>query len=240
MELKDLVDKHQGKVGFVVGAAPSLHYVNVESLKPYVNIAVNSAIAKVDFANYFVSDDAEVMIWDYYQNIKPDCIKLLYADKFKNIQPNENTVLFKHKIWFDHIRKTYNPEGLVFTKDANLPLIGARTSVGTAVNLAFLMGLSPIVLLGVDCCYENNCRYFWQHKTEKKCRRLDGGSYFSIPNAGHINGHPVDTHSKDFIQYWNALSIQAKSQNIHIINASGGILDCFERMNLEEVLKKYV
>ena len=126
---------------------------------------------------------------------------------------------------------------MIFTKVG--PIIGARTSAGSAVHLAYVMGCDPIVLLGCDCCFEGMNRYFWQFEGEEKCYRLNGEKVFSIPNAGVINGKPLDSHSKDFLHYWRAVAEQAKKQGINIISASGGLLDAFPQMTLKEVLEKY-
>lgn len=238
MEIKNLEDKHKDRLGFVLGAGPSLHHLNPDLIKDHITIAVNSAISKVK-ADYFISDDWDVANWDYYHNISPTTIRLLYGEKLKSKVNEENTILFKHKIWYDHIKKTYNPEGLILTKDANLPIIGARTSAGSAVHMAYIMGLNPIVLLGCDCCYSGGRRYFWQFPGEKKCKRLDGGSFFSVPNAGSVRGRPMDNHSVDFLKYWEALARQAKSQGIRIIDASNGVLECFEKNTLDGILNEY-
>jgi hypothetical protein len=101
------------------------------------------------------------------------------------------------------------------------------------------MGCDPIILLGCDCCYEGMNRYYWQFEGEEKCFRLNGERVFSFPNAGIVNGKPLDSHSRDFLQYWQAVSRQANKQGINIISASGGLLDAFPRMTLEEVLEKF-
>ena len=83
-------------------------------------------------------------------------------------------------------------------------------------------------------------RYFWQFENEAKVYRITGEPVFSRPNAGIKRGHPIDSHCRDFLQYWKAFVKQNQSTpDLHIINASGGILDVFERQSLEEVLEKY-
>ena len=251
MELRELQDKYKDKTGFVIGAGPSLHFQDVEPLKEYVTIAVNSGLAKAPFCNYFVSDDIGVQHYNYYLQLLPDltCIKLLYKDKLENhvchLKRNE-IVWFKHKWWYDPKNKKYNPTGLVLTKDAELPIVGARTSSGTAIHILYIMGCNPIILLGIDCCYgvnEPRKRYFWQYDGEYRVARITTHEpVFAFANKGFYKNtkYPIDSHGRDFLQYWDAFVQQNKSTpDLHIINASGGILEAFERMSLEKVLEKY-
>ncbi len=239
MNVIDFVDKHKGEAAFVCGAGPSLHYVDVEKLKDHVVISVNSSLPKLDFCNYFVADDIGVKNWDYYVDLLPtlDCISFLYRDKLKkharHLDKNK-VVWFHHKWWYSPKDKKYNPEGLVFTKGE--PIIGARTTSGTAVHIAYIMGCDPIVLLGCDCCYKNFKRYYWQFPGEKKCKRKTGEKVFCNPNKGKYRGQWVDAHSLHFVKYWDALAHQAKQQGINIIDASDSILECLPKMDIEDIL----
>ena len=235
MKVVDFKDKHKGKRIFVAGAGPSLHDIDVEKLKDNIVISVNSSLPKLDFCNYFVADDIGVKNWDYYVDLLPtlDCISFLYYDKLEKHAGHLNqdkVVWFKHKWWYSPSDKKYNPDGLVFTKDE--PIIGARTTTGTAVHLAYIMGAKEIILLGCDCCYKDFKRYYWQFTGEKVCKRKTGEKVFCDPNRGKYKGRWVDSHSMQFIEYWNALSHQSKEQGIKIFDASDGILDCFPKISI--------
>jgi hypothetical protein len=240
----NLQDRHNGEIVFVVGAGPSLHFQDMDLLREHIVIAVNSALPKVPFCDYFVADDIGVKHWNYYQDILPKlyCTSILYREKLKDeashLRPDQ-VVWFNHKWWFDPKSGNYNPDGLVMTKDITKPIIGARTTAGSAVHLAHIMGGNPIVLLGCDCCYHGRNRYYWQFPGEVPCFRHTGEKVFSTPNKGVKNGRPVDSHSMDFLEYWKALAEKAEESGIHIIDASDGLLDCFEQMTLEEVLSNY-
>lgn len=251
MEISKLQDIYKGKLVFVVGAGPSLHHIRETTMSKLVDhpiIAVNSAISK--FQDYkckdlfFLSDDWASSCWDYYQNLLPkmDCTYLLYHKMLKNKCSNlnkEKVVLFNHKIWYDSRLKKYYPNGLVLTKEISKPIIGARTSAASAVHFAYAFGASHVVLLGCDCCYsEEKYRYYWQYDGEKKCKPLTSIPLQLSPSE-RMDGHWVDNHAKDFLKYWDQLAEQTKKQNINIINASGGILNSFPKMKLEEVLEKY-
>lgn len=240
--LNDIADIAKGKVGFIVGAGPSLHFQDVEPLRDHLTIAVNAGIVKVPFCSFFVTDDQDVANWSYYMGLKSlDCDCLLYESKIRGRDshiPENRKIWFQHKLWYEPSKKKYHKDGLVITKDPNLPIIGARTSGGTAIHLAHIMGCDPIVLLGTDCCYREGKRYFWQFEGENKPYRLDNKSVECNPTR-KINGQQADWHSGEFLEYYNSLATQCRSQNIRIINVSGGILDCFERMTLVEVLESF-
>lgn len=232
-----LLNKHT-ELGFVIGAGPSLREVDNNTIKKYPKICVNSAISKFPESNYFLSDDWDSMSWNYFQSINQNTVKLLYKEKFKDKDIKGSYYLFNHKFWYNHLTNRYEKDGLELTKDPNLPIIGARTSIGSAIHFAYIMGFNPIVLLGCDCCFEGNKRYFWEYEDQKQCYRIDNKS-LEKRISGKIDGRLVDRHSLDFLKYWEALSKQLEKQKIKVINASDGILKFFERKDLKDIIKEY-
>lgn len=244
MNLKDLQDKHKGQMGFVIGAGPSLHFQDVSPLKDYVTVATNSGILKVPDCDYYVTDDEGVVQWNYWRETarKSKAIKLLYETKLKNhasLFKPEDYLFFGHKTWYDPSTKKFPEGGLVMTKDAEAPIIGARTSLASAIHWAYIMGCDPIVLLGADCCYRGNKRYFWQFPGETRAFQYNGQPVWSTPNKGKKDGQPVDSHCVDFLEYWRQFA-EVNKDIANIIYASeGGILKCFPSMTLKESLQKY-
>ena len=244
MDLKDLQNRHEGAMGFVVGGGPSLHFQNTEPLSNFVTIGVNSGILKVPNCDYFLSDDIGARAYNYYQTTAKDSrsIKLLYEDKLKNETKHfrqEEVIFFKHKWWYSPETKTKNLAGLEMTKEANAPIIGARTSAASAVHFLYIMGCDPIVLLGCDSCYKKGKRYFWQFPGEPKAFRLNGQPVFSSPNRGTRKGERVDSHCCDFDDYWRQFATQNAGRANIIYASEGGIIDCFPIMTLEDVISKY-
>lgn len=244
MKLEDLQNKHAGQMAFVIGAGPSLHFQDVSPLKDYITLTTNSGILKVPDCDYYVTDDHGVSTWNYWRDTarQSRCIKLLYETKLKEHVAHfrkEEVLFFGHKTWFDPKTKSYPEGGLVMTKEAAKPIIGARTSLATTIHWAYIMGCDPIVLLGADCCYHGNKRYFWQFPGETKAFQMNGQHVFSTPNRGKKEGQPVDMHCVDFLDYWRQFAdINKETANI-IYASEGGILKCFPIMTLPEVLEKY-
>lgn len=245
--VKDFIDIHKGKVGFVSGAGPSLHFLTKEQVKKiqeFPLIAVNSAIMKFQKAKYYLSDDIAVSNWNYYIELLPklSCIKLLYKDKLKDKCDHlNNFYLFSHTWWYSPKDKKYNLDGLKLNKTG--PIIGARNASASALHFLFLMGCSPIILLGMDCCYsKEKYRYFWQYEGEQKAFRLNGDKSIGFPGRNKYMGEIVDNHSFDFLQYWDYFVDVNKDiigKKVDIINCSDGLLDCFSKMKIEEVLERY-
>ena len=248
MQLKDLENLYANeKLIFVSGSGPSLHFVDPEMIKDYPIIAVNSSVAKFKDVTklHFLSDDVGAASWGYYAHLLPtlDCMKFLYKKKLEKHTKNlKNVIFFNHTWWFSPLHRKYNLQGLVLHKDSDKPIIGARTSLASAIHFAYIMAgpQTRIVLLGSDCSYIGSYRYYWQFPNETKQRRITGEPVFAQANRGTYHGFAVDSHSMDFLKYWKAFAEQNKdTPDLHIINASGGILDVFERMPLEKVVEVY-
>ena len=202
--LNELKDKHVGQAAFIIGAGPSARHLVNKKLDG-VSFAVNSAIAHFTDAQYFVSDDHDVAGWDYFYNArKLSCKKLFFKDKllqFKNLFPD--AYFYEHNHW----TRGKNLENLKCTKD--FPVIGARTSTGSAIHLAHIMGCDPIYLIGVDCCMQNGKRYYWEFEGIEPCKRLNGRI---------LPMQIAERHNKDFMAYWEDFA--SVNSHLNIYNVS--------------------
>lgn len=249
MELSDLQNKYKNELFFIVGAAPSIRNLDIDLLKEYPVIAVNSGILAVKKKEnlYFCSDDKGIRNWSYYIKELPelDCVCLLYEKKLKNhikFLNKKKVIFYQHKSWFSP-PSIYNlPDGLELTKDINKPIIGARTSFNSAVHLAYCMGAKIIVFLGNDNQFSqdgNKFRYFWQHWNKKsQPYRIKGAIQFNkkTQNFGF--------NQKAYIEYWKYFAEINKDvigKEIEIINCSEtpNNFNFFPKMKIEDVLEKY-
>lgn len=238
MRVKDLQDTHKDKLCFIYGAGPSLRYVDETQLRDYITITVNSGFLKDRLCDYFVSDDLSIEDWSYYDSIWMfRRKKLLYRDKFEPICSEKKDVIFyDHTWWFSPDDKEYNYEGLKLKKEE--PIVGARSSVASAVHLAYIMGCNPIVLLGNDCklSKDRHHRYFWQEwPIEKQPFRISG---YEFNSRNQNRGFNRDS----LIKYWNKFAeVNRKiiGEQVEIIDCSDSDLRCFTRMHLQEIIDKY-
>jgi len=253
----DFAGKFKGKLGFVIGAGPSLCDIKEpEKLLDYVTFTVNSGIMKLPNCDYFVSDDRAVKEWTYYPKyiVKSTCEKLLYRVKWENetSELDENkTFFFEHKIW--HFPKTgkVSPEGLLMTEDPSLPIIGARSSVGTAIHLAHIAGCDPIVLLGIDCKMgDDKRRYFWQYPDEPKQYPDEPKQYPDEPKqypdepktkrlVNKARSITFGFSEEEFLTYFSSLAKESKRQGVRVIDITTGHDKGFEIMTLEEVFEQF-
>ncbi|MFW6009091.1 MAG: hypothetical protein ACOCP8_07500 [archaeon] len=233
MDIKELQNVYEGLPIFIVGAGPSIRYVDFNLIKDLPSIAINSGILADRNIDYFLSDDIAVTFWNYYieyiKNI--DCFCLLYKNK---LLKHSNHISEDRKLFFNHCSR------FRMCYDLSKPIIKARTSMGTAVNIAYGMGANKIFLLGCDCSIEKNKRYFWEYYHRKDRPR-------KIKGTKHLNNkilkddkyeYPVDKHSKAFIRYWNRFYRENKdilNDEVEIINASYGNLECFKKIKPEEI-----
>lgn len=230
MKIKDFKDKHKGKIGFIAGAGPSARHVDPDVLSDHVVFSVNSSIKKFNKCDYYVIDDWDVMNWDYFDYARGlDCTKLLYRKHFskhESLFRPDNYVFYSHKEYA--VNGIVQPQNLKLSKSE--PIIGARTVAASAIHLAYTMGCDPIVLIGVDCKYEDDKRYFWQFPGEEMCYRKDGKQY-NLPT----NEDQKDTHCIDFVEYWKYFSDINSDMNICNLKSTGQ-LDIFKEVTLGDIL----
>jgi hypothetical protein len=242
MRLSELQDKHSEEIIFIVGSGPSINNIDMDLLKDYTVMAVNSGLLTVPFASYFISDDIGIINWSYFSNLKEmNCICLFFESKWKDVDINNidanRVVFYNHKTWFSP-PSTYNlPDGLVLTKDINKPIIGSRTSLSSCVHLAYCMGAKTVVLIGNDCQLSKDkykYRYFWQYWPKEKRPYRIKGTHFNK------NTQNIGFDQKAFVEYWNNFVEVNKNilrTDLEIIDCSDSILDCFPKMALQEIIK---
>lgn len=246
MNLANLQDKHANKLCFVAGASPSLRFVDYNVIKDYIIITVNSSILKFPNCNYFVTDDQDVVNWNYWYKtaIESTCIKLLYEDKLSQYVDNQRNdiIFYKHRHYNEHAKNKdeYDFESLKIYNNAATPIIGARSSIASAINLAIIMGCNPICLLGMDNHYEGNKRYFWQFDGEIKAYNINN-RVFSSPNRGLVQNRPVDNHCVDYLVYWQRFAnINAELIKDRIYNCSTtSLLNTFSKISVDAVIRRF-
>lgn len=235
--LEEFNGKHAGRIGFVLGSGPSLNMLDLEPLKDHITIAVNSGYVGFPDANYFISDDWSVANWSYFFNdlrASKTTIALLYEDMLKNQawQFGDRSVLFRHRKGY-HITDKYehsNSENFICQ---------ARTSAGSAIHVAHIMGCKEIVLIGIDCCRQDSLRYFWGKRgaVDKRPFRND-----AIPpdryRRAFDKGRQTDTDLMEITRYWESKAAHFNAK-CKVYNASPiTVLEQFPRVNLKEFLNR--
>jgi hypothetical protein len=236
--LEEFNQIHRGECAFVLGSGPSLAFQNLEPLQKHVTIAVNSSYVAMPNATYFLSDDHDVANWSFFaENLRNNISTtvLLYENKLSHVVNwfGGRSVVFRH-------RTGYNLTDEYEHDNYKNHICQARTSLGSAIHVAHIMGCDPIVILGLDCCRTSDgVRWFWQ----------------LLPKTMHpkrLDKYPIDRYKKirrknvisdmdlaDILDYWNIRSDEMKKK-CRIINASPvSTIDCFDRMSLDDVFRMY-
>ncbi len=230
MNICDFLNAHKGRPGVVLGAGPSLEYLDKSILDKSVCIGVNSSILFSSDIPYWVSDDIAVCNWSYFYNqLKfSKCIKFMYRSKLSSFEKHfglDKTVLFDHDWWYEPSSGRKNMDGVIIRRNSCEKLIGARTSSGTAIHILALMGCDPILLTGMDNGVRNGKRYFWE--SDKSIKRLDGRPVRGGWDAFDYNG---------VTQYFNDLYLMNKD-NINIMDATpGNPMNIFPGCDIMDIL----
>lgn len=235
--LEEFNGKHQGEIAFVLGSGPSVNMLDLSPLTKHVTIAVNSGYLAFPEATYFLSDDWSVARWSYFFNdlrASKSTTALLYEDMLKNEawQFGNRAVLFRH-------RKGYHLTDKYEHKNPLNHICQARTSVGSAIHVAHIMGCRKIVLIGIDCCRQDSLRYFWGKRgaVEKRPFRKDDIPVDRYRRTFH-KGRQTDTDLIDITRYWKNKAVYFNDK-CKIFNASPiSLLDEFQKINLKRFLNE--
>ena len=235
--LKIYIDKHKDKMAFILGTGPSLRNIKPELLKPHVTIAVNGAILKAPEADYYFSCDNGMVLWKSWLTLKDLKCKLILAS-------NSGFGAFQHVIKdrgiFDGIsmlRIDYLPRKKDNIFDKGDKLIKGSSSVHAAVHFAWVMGCSPIVLIGCECKYVGGKKHYWDfpNQPDEGLVNLKHNSHrrpLSKSNPGGTTDGELNHHRN----VWRLIR-KLNPQEINIIDASGGNYEYFQSNTLEEILK---
>lgn len=240
--LEEFNGKYQGQTAFVIGAGTSIHFQDLEPLKNHITIAVNSGYVAAPWADFFISDDWSAARWSYFfEDLvnSSHTIALLYDPKLSDHLHLFGTrgVLFRHRKGvsipdrYEHEKRKYH-------------LGETRTSVGSAIMVAHVMGCSKIVLLGIDGCRQFGRRYFWQLDVETpypKAYKIPFRNDNVRPDAHDASrcifqGKQMDRDLIDINRSWEpfATAVNKKCKVYNVSEAS--VIDVFPRADLNEFI----
>lgn len=230
--LEEFNNKHIGHPAFIIGAGTSVALENLECLRDKITIAVNSGyLAVKDFATYFISDDWSIANYDFFYNDlkQSNTTMLLYEDKLKHTASwfGDRSVLFRHRKGI-HIPKEYRHD------NSKYYLGETRTSLGSGIMSAVIMGCNPIILLGLDGCRnEKGHRYFWQIPPFIPPKRNDGIP-LDLFRKCKLKGKKTDTDLIDIAKTWDAFGKEVLKL-VDVCNCSPlSVLNIFPKRDLKE------
>lgn len=230
--LCELKDKYKGKRCFVLGNGPSLTKEDVEKLRNEVTFASNriyKMFAVTDWRpTYFgMIDEGVAKKEDCVELSKLDCAVKFYLSEgywaFKKISGNS---CYIHSWWQ---RKYLKKPG--FSLDLCKGIYSIATVTYVLIQIAVWMGFTEIYLLGCDNSYRVE-----RNKDGSIVTHNERKSYFG--NQGKLETN-VGSSWECNIAYEYAEKF-SREHDFRIYNATrGGMLESFERKNLDEVLASW-
>ncbi|MFC4620089.1 PIG-L family deacetylase [Camelliibacillus cellulosilyticus] len=222
--LKKVKNKHRGERCFIVATGPSLTISDLEKLRHEVTIGVNSICLAFDETDwrptYYGIQDENV-----YEKLREQIERLEVKAKFisdtipkkVDIKFLENDYLFPlNMLHHNHIPGNCRTK---FSSNPFKAIYSGFSVTYSMIQIAAYMGFKEIYLLGADCHYS-----------------LDQKNH--VHEYGYLSGDFLSLGNK-MIQGFQEAKKYADRHRIKIYNATrGGMLEVFERVNLDEVVSK--
>lgn len=231
-QLSKFKDIHIGKRCFIIGTGPSLTIEDLESLKGEITFAPNR-----------IYELQEKTIWrpTFYMCQDHNIIQT-FGDKIKGIESDVSFLPINYKNDFvgDKYRffvlkeKNYYPKDAEFSKDVAKFIAQGYTVTYGAIQMAIYMGFKEIYLVGIDHNYN-----ITRDASGRPVRNADSENY-SKGMSDYVNMNNLPRIEESTIAYEVAEKVSRK-MGVRIYNATrGGMLEAFERINLDNVLNKKV
>lgn len=215
----EIEGRHKGELVFVLGNGPSLLAAEQyrEQLASYTAIGTNSSYLCVS-TDYHVFLDAH--LWNYCAG---DLLSLNSAVFYPGTKP------LHHQLPCFTQFGNYTSGALTDKWSAGLHRRGVSI---TAFNLAYLFGAKEIALLGVDL---NGTDHFYTgHEKRFDCRFVR--EFAALWKKAYSPAFYPHSHHR--FSHWNEIAKQLEG-HVKVWNCSpNSALDCFEKIELSELLKK--
>ncbi|MBS4220170.1 DUF115 domain-containing protein [Bacillus sp. FJAT-49711] len=224
-KLKTIKGRHNGERCFIVATGPSLKIEDLNKLNGETTISMNSiclAFNETDWRpTYYGIQDEGVygLMKKYIDELDVEC-------KFisDNVLRGHNFEILKNHYIFPlnmlhHLRPNNTDYTTKFSKDIFATVYSGLTITYSLLQIAIYMGFKEIYLLGADCHYGGNMKHHFK-------------DYDYVDPTFALAQDMMTTSYKVAKKY-------ADKHNIKIYNATrGGMLEVFERVDLDEVLEK--
>ena len=218
-------DIHKGERCFIIATGPSLTLQDVEKLKHEITFGVNSIIGFfdktewrptyygiIDANSYDQLDINKMKEIDvvFYNSTLPYPYSNGYKIPMRINQQCHNTNLPNRYPKIFHWTK--------FSEDITKCVWDGRTVVYSMLQIATYMGFKEIYLLGTDCNYKGKEQYNRDLAYTNNEKDLKVGDYM--------------------IECYKVAAEYQKTHDVKIYNATrGGMLEIFERVDLDKILK---
>ena len=218
-KMKLFKNTHKGQRCFIVATGPSLTIDDLEKLKNETTISMNSICLSFDETDwrptYYGIQD--VKVFNLLENSieKYDLENKFISDSISK-EKNISDGYFVFPLNYLNHNTFHRNYRTKFSNDSYSVVYDGYSITYSMIQLAVYMGFSEIYLVGVDCNY-------------------------SINSAQHFKDYGLIEQSSEAVKRMISAFKEAKKfserSQIKIYNATrGGMLEVFERVNLDEVL----
>lgn len=223
INLNDVRGIYAGRAGVVCGAGPSLRFVDARLYK-HVVIAVNDAFDKLPLSPYYSSCDPSMTQHWHWDNVRSsNCVTAVttawgFGSKGQMAGVDRNRVL--HFGRHDGLKMLPSDGKLIF----------GPSSAHVAAHLAYVMGCSPIYLVGCDCRCESGKKYYWEFQNQPRGGMKDGAATYVLSEMKRLGKKPKPGNYDEWYRLdgtptgsglYNWGAMKEINPNVNIIDASG-------------------
>ena len=230
LQMKKNYQLYKGERCFIVCTGPSLSISDVEKLKEEFTFGVNTIANAFDQTTwrptYYVCVDKycfDSYISDIYNkyNVLYTKAAFLHHKIAKEIR---DPSIYRCLIHYGNHKKKPVYNKIRYSDDISICCYDGFTVTNMAIQIAIYMGFQKIYLIGADCNYHIPQLHFTETHLDNTLKNADW----------------VDDMVMKSLEGYKSIRIFAKSKNVEIYNVTrGGMLEIFERKNLDEVLKEH-
>lgn len=156
--LAEVKDKHVGCPAFIFGSGPSINEFDITKIpNNAVSLCCNQGMTALEHSNYFCMTDGSIPGSSYFDYGIEHSDYVMMCSRGMSDLPDVKSRFeqIKDKSFF--FNRRYGSGNFDF-KDDSL-LIDGYDVVHVIAHLAFIMGCSPIIFVGVDLCYKDGQKY---------------------------------------------------------------------------------
>lgn len=224
-------DRHKGRRGIIMGSGWSLSEYDLTEFKNDITLAVNQAVSSLDHCSYFCMSDGATPEANFFEYGCSIADNILFFGSSLQLSPGINKIWDKIKDKSFFIPRRSNTMDFNFNlEDDNL--IWGFDVCQVTTHMAYIMGCSPLILIGVDLNYKNHKKYCNNTKIKEEVTWSEkqgyGNSFFY---SGHSEGidDPYLSHS---CEGWRAIKSQNPNLNILTANPKSNLIhffNCYEK-----------
>jgi hypothetical protein len=223
-EFLALKETHKNQRCFIVALGPSLTLDDLNKLQNEVTFSMNSILRSFDKTKwrptYYAITDSRI-IDQFKDDPRIDQIPIFFTSSIsfpKRYRQNQIIYTSSNASQMRCVARGNFKNGIHISKRLGPYINDAPTSVQALIQIAIFMGFSKIYLIGQDCNY-------------------GGVNAHSILTGASSNASPASSVEQSMLDTFSTFKHDAEKRGVQIINCTrGGMLEIYERQNLDEVL----